>query len=131
MNHLPDLIICDILMRGMDGYEVLAELLKMKETRAIPFIFLTAKVEREDIRKGMELGADDYLFKPFKPEELLTAITTRLQKRSLIKANYIEIDGIKKDDDQNRIFLNLGEKSCFVSKKEIVYISAENQYAAI
>jgi len=132
VTHIPDLIICDILMRGMDGYEVLEELSKQKETRAIPFIYLTAKVERADIRRGMELGADDYLFKPFKPEELLTAISTCLQKRSLLKAEYIKTaKPVESESDHERIFLNLGNKSCFVALDDIVYISAENQYTSI
>lgn len=76
----PDLIICDImmpLMPNMDGYEVLKALRCDSETATIPFIFLTAKVERADLRYGMALGADDYLTKPFTPEELRQAIAAR------------------------------------------------------
>jgi DNA-binding response OmpR family regulator len=73
----PDLIICDIMMPVMDGYEVLNELSREEKTSVIPFIFLTAKAERNDLRKGMELGADDYLTKPFDDRELLNAIEVR------------------------------------------------------
>ena len=68
--HLPDLILCDIMMPELDGYGVLYLLNKNPETATIPFIFLTAKTERVDMRKGMEMGADDYLTKPFDEIEL-------------------------------------------------------------
>lgn len=75
-----DLIICDIMMPELDGYGVLHILGKSPGTSTVPFIFLTAKTERADIRKGMGLGADDYLTKPFDGNELLTAIETRLKR---------------------------------------------------
>lgn len=78
---LPDLIVCDIMMPGLDGYDVLEELQKDPETATIPFIFLTAKVEMENLRIGMKLGADDYLFKPFDVNELLETVNTRLKKK--------------------------------------------------
>jgi DNA-binding NarL/FixJ family response regulator len=77
---VPDLIVCDVTMPGKDGYEVLRELKADAKTSAIPFIFLTGKAERSDFRAGMNLGADDYLTKPVSTEELLAAITTRLQR---------------------------------------------------
>lgn len=77
----PDLIICDIMMPELDGYGVLYLLNKNIETAAIPLIFLTAKVERNDMRKGMEMGADDYLTKPFDDIELLNAVESRLSKK--------------------------------------------------
>jgi DNA-binding response OmpR family regulator/predicted transcriptional regulator len=84
----PDLIICDIMMPELDGYGVLHILSKKNETAQIPFIFLTAKTERADIRKGMELGADDYLTKPFDDTELLNAIETRLHKYAMRARSY-------------------------------------------
>jgi len=80
-KHLPDLILCDIMMPELDGYGVLYLLNKNPQTAATPFIFLTAKAERMDMRKGMEMGADDYLVKPFDDVELLNAIESRLQKK--------------------------------------------------
>jgi CRP-like cAMP-binding protein len=77
----PDLILCDIMMPELDGYGVLYMLNKNPETAATPFIFLTAKAERIDLRKGMEMGADDYLTKPFDDIELLNAIESRLSKK--------------------------------------------------
>ncbi len=76
----PDLIVCDIMMPGIDGYDVLRSLRQDTVTSAIPFIFLTARAARSDFREGMELGADDYLVKPFTAEELLNAVRTRLKK---------------------------------------------------
>lgn len=76
----PDLIICDIKMPNMDGYEVLKELRKSEKTRAIPFIFLTSRSTKEDVRWGMNLGAEDYITKPFTGEELLGAVVIRLKR---------------------------------------------------
>lgn len=80
LQELPDLILCDIMMPGLDGYGVLHILSKHRETHNIPFIFLTAKAEKSDMRKGMTLGADDYITKPFDETDLLTAIENRLKK---------------------------------------------------
>lgn len=84
----PDIVLCDIMMPELDGYGVLHILHKHPETQAIPVIFLTAKAERIDIRKGMELGVDDYLTKPFDDMELLRAIEARLKKRELQQLFY-------------------------------------------
>jgi CRP-like cAMP-binding protein/CheY-like chemotaxis protein len=84
----PDLIICDIMMPELDGYGVLHILSKNDETARIPFIFLTAKTEKSDIRKGMNLGADDYLTKPFDDTDLLNAIEVRLKKHQMQRTNY-------------------------------------------
>jgi CRP-like cAMP-binding protein/CheY-like chemotaxis protein len=81
LKNIPDIILCDIMMPELDGYGVLYMLNKRPETVAIPFIFLTAKAERVDLRKGMEMGADDYLTKPFDDMELLNAIEVRLKKK--------------------------------------------------
>ncbi len=80
-NCIPDLVISDIMMPRMDGYSVLDEFQKDPATAAVPFIFLTAKVEPSDIRKGMNKGADDYVIKPFKAKELLRTIEIRLEKK--------------------------------------------------
>lgn len=84
----PDLIICDIMMPDLDGYGVLYLLSKNSQTASIPFIFLTAKAEKTDVRKGMSMGADDYLTKPFEEMELLNAIETRLKKSELFKKEF-------------------------------------------
>lgn len=84
----PDLIICDVMMPELDGYGVLYVLSQKPETASIPFIFLTAKSEKIDFRKGMELGADDYLSKPFESTELIKAIESRLKKHDLLKKEF-------------------------------------------
>ncbi len=85
IENLPDLIVCDIMMPILDGFGVLEELKKLPHTAMIPFIFLTAKTTRVDLRQGMELGADDYLTKPFSRVELLASIETRLAKSETLK----------------------------------------------
>lgn len=89
----PDLILCDVMMPILDGFGVLRILSKTPETADIPFIFLTAKVERADMRKGMNLGADDYLTKPFDDVELLDAIELRLKKSERLKTSFDKKSG--------------------------------------
>lgn len=81
-DYIPDVVLCDIAMPQMNGFEVLRELQNESATAVLPFIFLTAHTDREQVRRGMELGADDYLTKPFLREELLSAIDTQLYKRT-------------------------------------------------
>jgi len=87
-QEIPDLIICDIMMPDLDGYGVLHILSKDPDIAGTPFIFLTAKAEKSDMRKGMNLGADDYMVKPFDKVELLNAIETRLKRNEFFKKNY-------------------------------------------
>ena len=80
-NHeTPNLVVCDINMDGLNGYEVLRNLRTNPQTSTIPFIFLSALTDKRDLRKGMILGADDYITKPFQPEDLLKSVKTRLEK---------------------------------------------------
>ena len=83
-QKLPDIIICDIMMPEVDGYGVLENLSNAPETQHIPFIFLSAKTEHKEIRRGMDLGADDYLTKPFDEDDLISAIESRLAKTQLL-----------------------------------------------
>jgi len=94
----PDLIICDVRMPRMDGYKTLAAIRDRPAIANTPFIFLTAAMDRHDIRRGMVCGADDYLTKPFAPEELLEAVTTRLSRQSEIKTEiYKRADKMHED----------------------------------
>jgi len=102
-NELPDIILCDIMMLGIDGYGVLEELSKCKSTHLIPFIFLSAKTERQDIRKGMNLGADDYITKPFTEEELLSAINSRIAKVRILKEEKEKILDTDETEDGDEI----------------------------
>lgn len=88
LEHLPDLVICDISMPGMDGYQVLEELHQNEKAADIPFIFLTAFGDQSSMRKGMNLGADDYIVKPFTIPELQAAVQTRLRKQATRDAKY-------------------------------------------
>ena len=84
-KHQPDIIICDIMMPELDGYGTLKALSNSKLTKYIPFVFLSAKTERNDVRKGMNLGADDYITKPFTEDDLISAIESRLAKVSILQ----------------------------------------------
>lgn len=95
LREKPNLIICDIMMPVLDGYGVLHMIQKNAATRNIPFIFLTAKTERSDLRKGMELGADDYITKPFSGTELLNAVEGRLKKADLLKEEFSGMQGFQ------------------------------------
>ena len=87
IRELPDMIICDVMMPELDGYGVLHILSRTPSTADIPFIFLTAKTEKEDFRKGMTLGADDYISKPFDSMQLLDTIENRLKKSERLRRN--------------------------------------------
>jgi CheY-like chemotaxis protein len=104
----PDLILCDIMMPGMDGYQVLDAILSNSKTAAIPFIFLTAKTEKSDMRKGMNMGADDYLTKPFEEEELLDAVQTRLDKHDFLHRQFSRgVEGFSEFMAEASAYLNL------------------------
>ena len=87
-ENIPDLVICDVMMPEINGHDVLAEMREIPETSLTPFIFLTAMADKGDIRHGMELGADDYLTKPFTRDELLSAIHSRLAKQEKLMEQY-------------------------------------------
>ncbi|MCU7497531.1 MAG: response regulator transcription factor [Ignavibacteria bacterium] len=134
---LPDLVICDVMMPFMDGYEVIRELYNNKATAAIPFIFLSAKAEMPDMRLGMELGADDYLVKPFRAVQLLNAIEARLNKSEKIREIYSlqaseqekEAPRVLREDE--RLFVSSGPRAQFIKVGDIVCISAESEYSNV
>jgi DNA-binding response OmpR family regulator len=112
IKYNPDIIICDIMMPVLDGYGVFESLSNLPKTASIPFIFLTAKSEKIDVRKGMNLGADDYLTKPFEEDELLDAIECRIKKNDfLIKKFSKNIKGINEFLSEASEYLNLEELS--------------------
>jgi CRP-like cAMP-binding protein/AmiR/NasT family two-component response regulator len=115
----PELIICDIMMPELDGYGVLHILSKDPTTAGIPFIFLTAKAEKSEVRKGMELGADDYLTKPFEETELLNAIETRLRKNEFLKKEFSkDLNGLDQFFDEAKGVADLEKLS---QKRPIVH----------
>ncbi|NEQ49320.1 MAG: EAL domain-containing protein [Leptolyngbya sp. SIO3F4] len=105
--HLPDLIICDIMMPELDGYGVRKKLAEDIRTDAIPFIFLTAKASLDDLRQGMNVGADDYITKPFKFEDVLTSIETRLKRKQALALPYQQelqkLDGLLQPSHQTHV----------------------------
>jgi two-component system, OmpR family, alkaline phosphatase synthesis response regulator PhoP len=116
-EYLPDLILCDIVMPGMDGYDVL-QLLKTSDGQLpFPFIFITALAERKNFREGMELGADDYLIKPFTIYELLKAIEIRLKKHQSVE-NRIKLEIEKIEEELNTKIAEL--KSQIDSQKDVI-----------
>jgi len=123
----PDLIICDIMMPVLDGYGVIHLLNKSPVTAGIPFIFLTAKSERTDLRKGMEMGADDYITKPFSDIELLNAVESRLKKNEMLRAEFSKnveglnkfFDDVKKLDELKN--LSSQRRIKHFKKKELVF----------
>ena len=139
LAHRPDLILCDIMMPVLDGYGVLHIVNKNPELNGIPFIFLTAKSERVDFRKGMELGADDYLTKPFDDTELLSAVEGRLNrfqnvapKSANLQADTynLEQEGISQFLDDARTVgglhrLSADRKVHYVSKKQFIYTEGD------
>ncbi len=127
LKEKPDIIVCDIMMPVLDGHGVLHLLSKNEETSNIPFIFLTANSEKSDFRKGMDMGADDYLTKPFNDVELLNAIETRLKKNDAMKKEFTKnIHGINEFLDKAKGIESLKKLSeerdiRFYKKKEDVY----------
>lgn len=124
---IPDLIICDIMMPKMDGYEVKDKLSQNPRTKSTPFIFLTAKAEIKELRYGMALGADDYITKPFEIADLLQSIKLRFEKIESIK----ELFKIEEKDSSrpegifnNNILISSGNKTLLLSVDEIVFIKA-------
>ncbi len=138
-----DLILCDIMMPGMNGYEVFNEVKKILPLNMPPFIFLTAKAEREDLRKGMELGADDYITKPFTRVEVLKAIQTRIEKRNnQLNRTKLEKEflGILKDKTAKKssrltydasIFLASGANPKLLKIAELVCIRSQRDYSEL
>ncbi len=126
-KQTPDLVLCDIMMPELDGYGVLHMLGRNPATAEVPFIFLSAKAERGDVRRGMELGADDYLTKPFEESELLNAIEGRLKRSELFRKGFDSgFEGLNKFMDQARgleALKDIGRdrKTRRIAKKEILF----------
>jgi len=131
LQHKPDLIVCDIMMPELDGYGVLHILSKDPAMAGIPFIFLTAKTEKADIRKGMLLGADDYVTKPFDGTDLLNAIDVRLKKKALLQKHYEATEsGLEEFIKDAKVVLNLKDlcedkRTRAYKAKEIIFMEGD------
>lgn len=130
-NHLPDIIVSDIMMPELDGYGVLKTLSNLPQTKYIPFIFLSAKTERQDVRKGMDLGADDYITKPFNEDELVSAIESRLAKVAIlkeqIKVGEVDeaLDEIRTLNDLKNFFDDNGDAFVY-NKGDEIYVEGQH-----
>lgn len=127
----PDLIICDIALPNKDGYQVLQEISSNDTTNKIPFIFLTAKVEREDLRKGMRLGADDYIFKPFDIADLLESIRMRIAKKNKLTSDNALTDEKESYEIDDKIIFNYTGRPNLCSVNDIKYLKADTPYVKI
>lgn len=129
-QNKPDLIICDIMLPDIDGFEVLSALKTNYETKHLPFIFLTAKVNMEDLRKGMNLGADDYITKPFKINDLLKAVSLRIDKNVSLRVES-SVNNLKKNNADYHIFLDTGSKLTPIKMQDIVNIISVGNYTNV
>ena len=131
---IPDLIICDVMMPKMDGFKVKEIISGDKTLAKIPFVFLTAKTEYSDLRKGMNLGADDYLTKPFENKDLLNAVKIRLDKyNELISTFEKEFTSTRKvqKNTGHKILVKIGGVQKFIDYSKIVYIKSFGNYSQI
>ncbi len=133
---LPSLIICDIMMPEMDGFEVLKNLSSSASTSSIPFIFLSARSENPDVRQGMNSGADDYLTKPFKLDDLLDAVQSRLRKKEL-SGSITNPCNDEKSQTKNKltiddhVMLYINDEPGFMPLADIMCITAEAEYSYV
>jgi CRP/FNR family transcriptional regulator, cyclic AMP receptor protein len=126
LKEKPDLVICDIMMPVLDGYGVLYALQKNAETMNTPFIFLTAKTEKAELRKGMEAGADDYITKPFSGTDLLKAVEGRLKKLELQRQQFLNEVAMSNDsgagtESELLATLTTGRNINKYKKRQIIY----------
>lgn len=133
-NKLPDIIVCDIIMPELDGYGVLNTLAKNKNTKFIPFIYLSAKTKHQDVRKGMNLGADDYITKPFSEDDLIGAIESRLAKVAILKESeehqdaYDSFGELKTLNDLKNFFDDNGKTFVFNQSEHIYKEGSPSNY---
>lgn len=131
LKYAPDIILCDIVMPVWDGYKVLEVLKEKKVINHTPFIFVSANTDRNDVREGMNLGADDYLIKPFEENDLIYTIKSRLAKYSILKENRAVLGQKPQNETVNNLaelkdYIELNGESFEFKRKGIIYREAEN-----
>lgn len=117
LNFKPNLVVCDVMLPDIDGYSVLEELMR-SETRAVPFIYLSAKSELSDVRRGMSLGADDFITKPFKTDDLLNSVKMRIHKQKIIKRHYKSSNSIPDKSDVIKKVNKAEEDAKLITRKK-------------
>jgi len=126
---IPDIIVSDVMMPGLDGFQLKDALEKHSETAMIPFIFLTARADGDDIRMGMNLGAEDYLVKPFKAKDLVNSIEARIRKSETMQKLFKPQEKKLKADE--KIFIEYKGKPSFLKVSDIKFIQADGAYTKI
>jgi len=127
----PDLILCDIMMPGLDGFQVKKKLSENKKTQVIPFIFLTAKVEIQNMRDGMNLGADDYIVKPVRTNELLKVVYSRLQRIEQLQIKYIEKKTSPRLTIDDKILVNTNKENILIPLNNILFFEVNGNYTKV
>lgn len=136
----PDLILCDIMLPDINGYKLISELKKLNNVELPIFIFITAKTQRQDFRKGMELGADDYITKPFTFDELIKSINVQFNKREIfLEKTEADFTNKNKGDGSNDTILNYNDYIFFDDKKNpgfypvntIIFIKSMKDYTRV
>lgn len=131
IENRPDLVICDVNMPELDGFELLLAInQRLKDEVIPPFLFLTAKVEAKDIRQGMNLGADDYIFKPFDHSEVLKSVRMRLDKRSQLLQSGDTKSFSPKYSSYDKLALPCDEGLMLVEFKDIIKCQADRAYCS-
>ena len=129
-QYKPDLVLCDIMMPGLNGYDVLKTINSLDDSVPVPFVFLSAKTGYRDFRAGMELGADDYIFKPYDANELIKTVHKCLAKFELLKSSTEAAISTKNANPEN-IFVRYRGRMISIRVEKILFISIEGQYSKI
>ena len=127
----PDIILCDIMMSGLDGFQVRKKLSENSLTNIIPFIFLTAKVDIENFREGMNLGADDYIVKPVRNKDLLKIVYDRLHRIHEFRADVSARNNNTRLTLEDKILLKIGKEHMIVPLKDILFIEVMGNYTVV
>lgn len=129
-SFLPDLILCDIKMPRYDGFWLIEQIRNEAKLQSVPFIFISAKVDRRDVREGMELGADDYITKPFTSAELINAVKARLDRLDILRAQNEIKEGVKfgtVEDQQEKEKFELLTQRLTPSERRILRLIAQDR----
>ncbi len=129
-SFLPDLILCDIKMPRYDGFWLIEQIRNEAKLQSVPFIFISAKVDRRDVREGMELGADDYITKPFTSAELINAVKARLDRLDVLRAQNEIKEGVKfgtVEDQQEKEKFELLTQRLTPSERRILRLIAQDR----